>query len=185
MCFLSFIYIIYLSLYDYFNDMFWNGGFFKRKVERPLGVWNLFLCAHVAAQGGCDVISARDSPGPTSGYSLLPGTPLPAHALHSGPTLYSVHCTLYFVHCTLHTAYFTLYTVHLTHWTLYFVRVTLFIAKFSVRLHWHCFKCHCLVESFSPPGKGRLCLPDTIGTHFSVNLARPLYVEEGFGLGSC
>ena len=37
---------------------------------------------------------------------------------------------------------------------------------------------------FLPPGKGRLCLPDTIGTHFSVNLARPLYVEEGFGLGS-
>ena len=134
MWFLSFIYIIYLSLYDYFNDIFWTDGFFKRKVERPLGVWTLFLCAHVAAQGGCDVISARDSPGPTSGYSLLPGTPLPAHVLHSGPTLYSVHCTLYFVHCTLHTAHFTLYTVHLTHWTLYFVRVTLFIANFSVRL---------------------------------------------------
>ena len=114
---------------------------------------------------------------PWTNQRLLTSTwhPTPCTRTYSVPTLYSVHCTLYFVHCTLHTAHFTLYTVHLTHWTLYFVRVTLFIAKFSVRLHWHCFKCQCLVESFSPPGKGRLCLPDTIGTHFSVNLARPLY----------
>ena len=124
--FLSYILFIWAYMIILMIFFFWNDGFFKRKVERPLGVWNLFLCAHVAVQGGCDVISARDSPGPTSGYSLLPGTPLPAHALHSGPTLYSVHCTLYFVHCTLHTAHFTLYIVHLTHWTLYFVRVTLY-----------------------------------------------------------
>ena len=116
--FLSYISFIWAYM---IISMIFSGlmDFFKRKVERPLGVWHLFLCAHVAAQGGCDVISARDFPGLTSGYSLLPGTPLAPHSLHTHiQWIHTVQCTLYSLLCTLHTAHCTLYSVHCTPYSL-------------------------------------------------------------------